>query len=149
MGHAPSTQAVMATADKKIKKAGVMPFSHMECDAAAYVVSGAGSPQFNGTYTRFGSFRGLPRYRHTTATPPLFLRQGGSANSGYGLLRGATTFPTAWAYFCEASRDMPNLRVVPSSGWVCHGGQAAHGPAPIVQAVTDGWCGGSGGEWRW
>ena len=139
----------MATADKKIKKTGVVLFSHMECDAAAYVVSGAGSPQFNGTYTRFGSFRGLPRYRHTTATPQLFLRHGGSVNPGYGLSRGETSFRGSWPYFCEASRNMPNLRVVPSSGWVCHGGQAAHGPAPIVQAVTDGWCGGSGGEWRW
>ena len=96
----------------------------------AYVVSGAGSAQFNGVYRRDESFNGAPRYKHETAD--IYLRQGGSANSGFGISAGREGFPGAWPYFCEESRDRKGLQVVPDGGWTCTGGQDAQKPPPSV-----------------
>ena len=55
--------------------------------------------------------------RQTGASPPFFIRQGGSANSGYGILYGEESHPGAWAYFCEPSRDRKGLQLVPQAGF--------------------------------
>ena len=100
----------------------------------AYIVSGAGNQRFNGTYERAGEFRNSPRYRHSTDPAGLYLRQGGNlgGNLGYGILGGEESFPGAWAYFCEPSRDKSGLQEVPSDGWVCLGGMDAEKPSPQV-----------------
>ena len=96
-------------------------------------MSGAGSAEFNGVYRRDGSYRDSPRYKHETAD--IYLRQGGTANSGFGILAGRERAPGGWSYFCEESRDRKGLQVVPDGGWTCKGGQDAQKPPPTVTPV--------------
>ena len=62
--------------------------------------------------------------------PPIYIRQGGSVNSGFGIHNGKESAPGAWAYFCEESRNKRGLQVVPESGWVTHGNLGARAPPP-------------------
>ena len=105
---------------------------------SAYLVSGAGAARFNGEYRRDGSFRRSPRYKHVSAEPPLYIRQGGAASGGFGIAEGKETCPGAWPYFCEDSRNQHGLQTVPSDGWKCHEGLGAKNPAPTVAPNDSG-----------
>jgi len=108
-----------------------------------YHVTGAGNPKFNGIYKRDGDYRGSPRYK-LEAGPigedpgPIYIRQGGSVNRGYGIHNGESSAPGAWAYFCEESRNKEGLQEVPETGWVTHGNIGARDPAPRAMKKRGG-----------
>jgi hypothetical protein len=103
-----------------------------------FVVSGAGSPAFNGTYCPDGTLNGKTRYKLTGSNYTIEYTNNWVVNEedNYGptwLIQAGNSNSTSTQYYNGSSLDTP-----PLSGWATY---FASSPAPTLSSTTT--CGGS------